>query len=315
VRSCSSDPLSTIVTRRTAIIAAAASAFARSAPAAGASTELREIAPGIFVRRGADTEATRANAAAIGNAGFVIGRDAVCVTDPGGSMADGAALRSAIRARTDRPITHVVLGHGHPDHVFGAAAFVRDGPAIVGHHRLAASLASRGDYDRQRLSALIGAEAAGPWTLPNAIVRDQLTVDLGMRRLTFTAHSPAHTRCDLSLIDDATGILFAGDLLFVERIPSLDGSLTGWIAVLDRFNATRVIPGHGPVLVDRAPAVAKLRAYLVMLRDQTRAAIARGVPIDVAARTLGQSARANWRLFDAYHPGNVIKAYKELEWE
>ena len=59
--------------------------------ARASSFTLREIAPGIHVRRGLDEEASPGNADAIANAGFIIGRESVLVFDPGGSLADGAA--------------------------------------------------------------------------------------------------------------------------------------------------------------------------------------------------------------------------------
>ena len=132
---------------------------------------LREIAPGIHVRRGVDEEATPGNADAIANAGFIIGAESVLVFDPGGSLADGAALRAAIREHTTLPIRHVVMSHAHPDHVFGAGAFLDDKPAFVGHARLAAALATRGDYYRERLEAVLGPGAAGPAVMPTLEVR------------------------------------------------------------------------------------------------------------------------------------------------
>ena len=296
---------------RRAVLAACIAAPA----AASAADGVTQVARGVFVRRGFDAEATRSNANGIANACFVIGRDAVVVVDPGGSLIDGARLRRAIRARTDRPITHVVLNHDHPDHVFGASAFLADRPAVVGHHRLAESLLIRGAYDRARLVGMLGDEAAGQVMVPTIAVRDRLVIPLGGRTLMVTAHPPAHTRCDLSMIDDASGLLFTGDLLFVRRVPAIDGSLTGWLAVLDGLVATRAVPGHGPAVVDTARVVAALRRYLTILRDETRAAIAAGVGIERAADTIGLSERPHWRLFDAYHRRNVIAAYKELEWE
>ena len=97
--------------------------------AQAAAFTLREVAPGIHVRRGVDEEATPGNADAIANAGFIVGRESVLVFDPGGSLADGAALRAMIRERTRLPISHVVMSHAHPDHIFGAGAFLDDKPA------------------------------------------------------------------------------------------------------------------------------------------------------------------------------------------
>ena len=67
-----------------------------------------EIAPGIFVHRGVDEEASAANDDAIANIGFIVGDNAVAVIDPGGSAKEGHELRAAIRRRTDRPIRYVI---------------------------------------------------------------------------------------------------------------------------------------------------------------------------------------------------------------
>ena len=290
-------------------------------PTLGRSAEgftLDEVGPGIFVRRGPDVEATADNADAIANIGFVVGRDAVLVTESGGSLADGAWLRGEIVKRTDKPIRYVVLTHVHPDHAFGAAAFQADDPIFIGHHALREALDARGEYYRKRLVEILGEARAGCVVYPTMSVEHTAEIDLGDRRLTFTAHGPAHTNCDLAMLDRTSGILFPADLLFVGRIPSLDGSLVGWLREAERLRAvgaTRAVPGHGPTLVDLAPALGDLTRYLGTLRDETRKAVAADVPIERAVATVGQSERERWALFDTYNGRNVTQAYKELEWE
>ncbi|KAB1074010.1 quinoprotein relay system zinc metallohydrolase 2 [Methylobacterium planeticum] len=290
-------------------------------PARGFAAEplrLKEVGPGIFVRRGPHEEATPENGDAIANIGFVIGRDGVLVTETGGSLADGQRLRAEIRKRTDKPIRHVVLSHVHPDHCFGAAAFAEDAPNVIGHHALRPALESRGAYYRKRLEEILGPGRAGEVVYPTQSVTGGAEIDLGDRRLRLTAHGTAHTSCDLSMLDTESGLLFPADLLFVNRVPSLDGSLIGWlkeIEALKGLGAGRAVPGHGPAIVDVAPALADLTRYLSALRDETRKAIAADIPIEAAVGTVAQSERERWVLFETYHGRNVTQAYKELEWE
>jgi quinoprotein relay system zinc metallohydrolase 2 len=312
-----SQPTTFATTRRSALIGAACLCCLPGAAAARHGVE--EVASGVFIRRGPDEEATRANVGGIANIGFVVGRDAVLVTDPGGSLADGNWLRSEIRARTDRPIRYVAISHVHPDHAMGAAAFLDDAPEFIGHAALPPALASRGEFYRARFAGLVGPENVGPVVLPTRTVGvEGATIDLGGRRLSLHAHPTAHTSADLSMLDPDAGVLFPADLLFVGRVPSLDGSLLGWLAELDALEslgASRAVPGHGPTLVEPAPAFAALRRYLAALRDDVRAAIAESASIDAAVATAARSESGRWALFDDYHGRNVTQAYKELEWE
>jgi quinoprotein relay system zinc metallohydrolase 2 len=280
--------------------------------------ETEEIAPGIHVRRGADEVASAQNHDAIANIGFIVGRECVAVTDCGGSLNDGERLRRRIREVTKLPIRYVLMSHVHPDHIFGAGAFLQDKPAFVGHARLPQALAQRGEYYRERLEELLGRGNVGPIVPPTMLISDRTQIDLGGRSLELRAHALAHTSNDLSVIDLQTRTLFPADLLFVGRAPSLDGSLKGWLrelAMLASLDTARAAPGHGPASVDFGSAAGKLRQYLETLLGETRQAIANGVDIGAAPETVAQSERDKWSLFDEYHGHNVTQAFKELEWE
>jgi quinoprotein relay system zinc metallohydrolase 2 len=280
---------------------------------------LSEIASGIFIHNGVHEDASRENGDDIANIGFILGTDAVAVVDPGGSYREGIELRKAIRARTELPIRYVILTHVHPDHIFGAAAFREDSPDFIGHSKLPGALAQRGAYYLRRLHELVGEQATGSEIVaPTVVVSNRLELDLGKRRLVVEAHGPAHTDTDLTIFDENTETFWLSDLLFVDRIPVIDGSLLGWLVQLQRAVATkaaRAVPGHGPVSVSWPDAAAPEQRYLETVARDTRLVLKAGVDIADAYRQVAQSERGHWLLFDDYHPRNVTAAYKELEWE
>lgn len=297
------------------LLAVAAACLPVRAQAAAVTTE---VAPGIHVRQGVHEQATAANANGIANIGFIIGDRSVAVIDPGGSRVDGQRLRARIQAVTDRPISHVVMSHMHPDHVFGAVAFEADNPVFVGHARMAGMLVQRGEHYRNMLADLLGLEEAGDYAKPGLLVEGTAQLDLGRRVLHVRAHPTAHTDNDLSVWDPATATIWMADLLFVDRVPSLDGSITGWLAQTQALRSTPAllaIPGHGPASVPWPEAAAAQERYLQALTREVRAVIARGGDMDHAVATVGLSEQGKWTLFPDHNGRNVTLAFKELEWE
>jgi quinoprotein relay system zinc metallohydrolase 2 len=305
--------------RRDALLGVGGALLGAAGARAAAATQ--EVAAGVHVLPGVHEDASPSNENAIANVGFIVGGSAVAVVDPGGSFAHGQRLRRAVEAATPLPIRYLVLTHAHPDHAMGATAFADLRPEVVGHARLPEALAQRREGYLRMLEREMGAAAAdGSDALPpTRPVEGRLALDLGGgRALTVAAHGPAHTDADLSLFDHATSTLWLSDLLFVERIPSLDGSLAGWLrelAALRGQGAARAVPGHGPPAVPWPEAANALTRYLEALRDGTRAAIASGLGIAEAPSRVGLAEAAHWRLAERYHGRNVSAAYRELEWE
>ena len=299
--------------------APSATPSARCAPS-GAVLPFAEVAPGVFVHEGRVAEPDGENGGDVSNIAFVVGTRSVAVIDSGGAAWVGEATWRAIRARTDLPVSHLILTHLHPDHVFGAGVFAGAGAQVVGHAGLGRALADRRQNYIDSFARLVGPARFIGSELPrvDAGVAQAETIDLGERVLVLTAWPQAHTATDLTVYDAASGILFAGDLLFDRHVPALDGSLRGWQAVLAELAAgpaTRVVPGHGAALLDWPEAAAPLRRYLDTLAADTRAAIDDGQRMGEAVTTIAAGEADNWELFDAFNARNATVAFGELEWE
>lgn len=284
---------------------------------------MAQMAPGVWVHTGAVDDWQPRNGGDVANLGFIVGSRCVAVIDSGGTPALGQALRHAVAQATPLPVCYVINTHMHPDHVLGNVAFRAEAgaaaPRFVGHARLAASLAAREPYYRQALQREFGLTMPATDIVPPTLaVEDRLTLDLGDRELQLQAWPTAHTDNDLTVYDVRSRTLFLGDLLFVQHLPVVDGSLNGWLKVMDRLATLDValaVPGHGAAGSDWPAMLAPQRRYLQALRTDTRAAIRAGLPLSKAMTTVGLEAVGPWRLADTFHRRNVTAAYAELEWE
>ena len=296
----------------------AAEAVSAETPAAVA---LQEVVPGAYAHFGQVALTTPGNRGDIANLGVVVGDAAVAVVDTGGSVEVGRALLAAIRKITDKPIRYVINTHEHPDHVFGNAAFADLGATFVGHHNMPQELESRGEFYLHSFRNQLGSAAVDEVRIipPTLLVQDELRLDLGGRPLLLTAWSPAaHTNCDLTILDETTGTLFAGDLSFLQFVPVVDGSVMGWLDVLQRLSkvpAQRVVPGHGRLVAPWPGALDDERRFLTVLANDARRLIKDGVPLAEAVPQIGVSERGRWQLFDDYEPRDATAAFTELEWE
>jgi len=280
---------------------------------------VQQVAPGIYVHLSQVELADTGNHGEIANIGFIVGDRCVAVIDTGGNPAQGRALKKAIETATPKPVCYVINTHVHPDHIYGNIVFKAPGVKFVGHKSLSRAMASRGPFYLDKAPEQLGIRlTAADIIAPDIAVEEPKEIDLGGRILTLTAHPAAHTDNDLTVFDRNTNTLWLADLLFIEHLPVIDGSLKGWLAVLSSLEHNSyklVIPGHGPVVTDWPQAMKPEKDYLQMLLTDIRTFIKTGGHLEQAVETVGYSAQGNWKLFEQFHRKNVTTAFAEIEWE
>ena len=281
--------------------------------------DVSEITSGIYVHFGNHELPNKANHGAIANIGFIVGDSCVAVIDTGGNPQQGLALKKAIELKTDKPICYVINTHVHPDHIYGNIAFKQSGVKFIGHKNLARAMATRGDYYIEKAKDQLDINLTSKHIIPpDKSVKRHMTIDLGGRMLVLTAHPTAHTDNDLTVFDKNSHTLWMSDMLFIEHLPVIDGSLKGWLSEIKRMEKNQynfVIPGHGPVVTDWPISLQAEKNYLQTLLSEIREMIKKGKFIEEAIEKVGYSQQHKWKLFDEFHKRNVTTAFAELEWE
>lgn len=291
-----------------------------AASVVAADFSLEQVADGVYVHHGVHEDLDDGYHGDISNIGFIIGSKGVAVIDSGGSLKTGQRLRAALREITTLPILYVINTHIHPDHIFGNAAFLADQPQFIGHEKLANAMELRKPAYLKQGQQLLHDDFAGSDIIkPTVSVAQSLVLDLGQRKLLLQAYPNAHTNTDLTVFDETSGTLWTGDLLFIERTPSLDGDIKGWLKALDQLqqlkNIKQAVPGHGPVTHDFSSALNHEARYLNLLLEDIRAAIKQGKTMEQTMDSAAQAESGNWQLFNAVNRRNINLLYPALEWE
>lgn len=282
--------------------------------------DVHEIAPGVYAHQAPVSILDARTGGDLANVGFIVGDEAVAVIDTGGSVTIGRRLLAAIKKVTDKPVRYVINTHEHPDHIFGDAAFDMPGVTFVGHKNMPRELKERGPHYLQTLRQTMGDALLKDVRIivPTLLVDQETRLDLGHRMIDLRAWPAMHTDCDVTVFDETTSTLFTGDLLFLQHVPVIDGSVLGWLKNMDALAAIPArlaVPGHGPIGVAWPQALADEKRYFTTLTKDLRGMIKKGADITEAAHDAGKSEADKWRLFNDYNPRNATAGFAELEWE
>lgn len=265
------------------------------------------------------------------NAGLIVDCDASLLVDTLFDVPLTEAMLAAMRdaePRAAASIDTVVNTHANGDHTFGNE-LVADAE-IIASRACAEEMPETPPEALAQMVKIFGAEDTplGRWTResfgsfrfegvtltpPNRTFDGSLELHVGAKKVELFEVGPAHTRGDVIVHVPDDGVVYTGDILFVEGTPILwEGPVANWIAACDRIlalDARAIVPGHGPITDRRG--VEAVRAYLEFVRDEARARYDAGVPAREAAREIALGAFSGWS--DAERIAvNVATLYREF---
>jgi cyclase len=208
-----------------------------------------------------------------GNITVAVGTDGIIMVDSQFAPLHDK-IKAAIAKISPLPMKYLINTHYHLDHVGGNAAFHKDGATIVAH-----------DNIRLRLAAGTTNATTGTKTPPaeaDAIPTETylvggMKVEVGGRVAQLSHVINAHTDGDSWIYFPDANVLVTGDTYGSRTYPNIDwgsgGSIDGMILAVERYlkaanDATKIVPGHGPVATKAN--LQEFHDMLVTVRDRVK---------------------------------------------
>ncbi len=272
----------------------------------------RQIAVDTWVIEGAVADFSSANGCNIINTGFIATSAGTLVINSGPSRLYGEQQRTAIRRLTPQAVTEVINLNLHPDYFLGNQAW-QDLPIRALAGTITGQRAEGKAYE-DNLFRLCGEWMKGSEHRPATEAIEPGIRQLGDHRIELLRLS-GHTADDLVLIDHDSGVLFAGGLVFADRVPTTPHAELGrWLESLDRIEQLvrqhgirTLVPSHGPV--ERGlDGIAQTRDWLQWLQATLHESAERGLDLSELIRLPVPPRFASW----AAQPAEFIRSVHQL---
>ncbi|HTP21423.1 MAG TPA: MBL fold metallo-hydrolase [Solirubrobacteraceae bacterium] len=239
-------------------------------------------------------------------------------------------MLDAMQPLTDaNPIGQAFNTHGNGDHWFGNSLLPPDIPIVasagaIEDMRAAPASAVNVLFNQLDLGPEFDAFAARTMRkfdfasvierLPSESFEGRHELRVGNRDVHLIELGPAHTNGDaIAHVPDA-GVVFTGDILFIEGTPIMwAGPVSNWLAACDRIielNARTIVPGHGPVTDESG--VRDVQRYLSYVRDEAKKRFEAGMDETAAADDIDVSDFRDWGDPERIAT-NVATIYRELD--
>jgi glyoxylase-like metal-dependent hydrolase (beta-lactamase superfamily II) len=279
-----------------------------------------KVAPDVYAFIGDMSGRTYENEGMNANTGFIVTTAGVVVVDSGSTYLAAKAMHEAIQRVTKQPVKYVINTGGQDHRWLGNGYFAAQGAQIIASSAALADMQERGAAEVETLQAELKEKIKGTVpAYPTRVFDRTESLRLGTTDIQIHHFHGGHTPGDSVVWLPQSGVLFSGDLVYVDRLLGVVpvSNSKNWLASfeeMEKLNPKVIVPGHGN-LCDLAKARAQTKDYLLLLRGHMRQALERGTDLQAAIDTLDQSAFSHLLNYDSLKGGNASRVYLEMELE
>ena len=252
--------------------------------------------------------------------GLVVTDSGAILMDTGGSYKGAEALHAAIKSITDQPVKYVVNTGGQDHRWIGNGYWQAQGAQVIASDDAVADHHDRESMQLTGLTALIGADmlAGTEPAYADITFASDYTLTLGDVTLQLHHEGAAHTPGDSTVWLADRSVLFAGDIIYMERILGIGSQSNAleWVASFETLAAlapAHIVPGHGAP-TDLAGATRDTYDYLINIRTKMAEYIENGGDI-IDSVKVDQSAFTYLQNFDQLSGRNAQEVFSQMEWE
>jgi glyoxylase-like metal-dependent hydrolase (beta-lactamase superfamily II) len=294
--------------------------FLMAFPSLAAGLEVQRVTEDVYALVGELGQRSPQNLGNNATFGVIVTKDGVVLVDPGGSHAGARAIEAALRTVTHKPVLLVINTGGQDHRWLGNGYFKSKGARLVASKAAVADHRARARDQLIMLDTLVGAKGMAGTTpvYADETFEEGKELTVGGTKLVLRHAGPAHTPGDSFVWLPQKKVVFAGDIVYVERLLGVgaESKSGSWVRVFKEMAAlepAHVVPGHG-----HATTLARARAdtydYLVMLRSGVRELIELGRGIEEVG-ALDQSRFTHLKVYEELKGRNAQQVYQEMEWE
>ena len=281
----------------------------------------KPVAPNVYAYVG-DTEGrTYENEALNANLGLVVTPAGALLIDSGASFQGARQIADAAKQVTQQPIKWVINTGGQDHRWLGNGFFKAQGAEIMAHADAEADMKARGPEHLKANAPVLKEKMDGTEAvLPTRWLKDADTMlDLGGVAVQVVHRHGGHTPGDSLVWLPQSGVVFTGDVVYVDRILGLHpvSKTKTWVQsfeALEALNPKVVVPGHGSVTT-LTQAQKDTGNLLKALRTHMGKAVDAGTDLTTAVKSFDATPYQHLQHVEVWLPQIANLTYLEMEQE